>query len=385
MDSINETIDNFDVWLVWLKRAAYMSIILFISIILSYFFNFATWPLTMSSLTADWSAFGSLLAGAASFLGAIGTVGVMLLGIKQFKIQQTQIVAQTKRQDNFEEKQDKKWAKENEILNFQKYQIHKEEFRCEMLRFEKRTNGIYEIYDKDLLYARCFENNNLSDTELSTPCNERQEDKYNYLDNLIEKLSNIQSIDKKGHNYIINLNISVGSFIQHAFIESIAKPMNGYVYINNENLGIDIKNLDNTINMLDIFMGILLNFCNYKIDKQTKNIDPEKFNPEKSFYNLHLDDNNFVYFEIDNRKVRFPIEYMFNLREFSLSHKVPPSVRWNAIELIRNSYSIYTTDDVIKMESKIRDFQINYKKQIAEYDKSLELDRLFKQSIKSNS
>ncbi|MEM5504934.1 hypothetical protein WNY81_08735 [Shewanella frigidimarina] len=157
MASTNETTDNFDVWLVWLKRAAYISIILFISIILSYFFNFATWPLTMSSLTADWSAFGSLLAGSASFLGAIGTVGVMLLGIKQFKIQQAQIVAQTKRQDNFEEKQDKKWTKENEILNFQKYQMHTESFNQRLDGLERKWGISFK--DNTALYISMFPNN----------------------------------------------------------------------------------------------------------------------------------------------------------------------------------------------------------------------------------
>ncbi|MGE6647939.1 hypothetical protein ACQKE0_01520 [Shewanella colwelliana] len=154
--------DSFDNWLIWLKRVAYLGITVFLSVLISYFLNFAQWPWRLSPLPQDWSAFGSLLAGAASFLAAIGTVGVLLISIRQFKVQQTQIEEQTKRQDQFEERQQQKWDKENEMLSFQKYQMHHSHFEQTLDKIENEYS-IKFIHKSDL-YRQTFVNNNFSQT-----------------------------------------------------------------------------------------------------------------------------------------------------------------------------------------------------------------------------
>jgi hypothetical protein len=262
----NETIDNFDVWLVWLKRAAYISIFLFISIIFSYFFNFATWPLTMSSLTADWSAFGSLLAGAASFLGAIGTVGVMLLGIKQFKIQQTQIVAQTKRQDNFEEKQDQKWAKENEMLNFQKYQMHISQFNELLSSIEKELSITFK--NKSDHYVKMFPNNNFLDTDFIV-----NRKKSTWISELDEKLDLLQYITE---NY--NRSPSAHHF-QSAmsciyYLQNILDiECNDYLEQNNNIIfSLRITNINKIVNTAIVVSQKLSQFSSFTLDSSHKNL-----------------------------------------------------------------------------------------------------------------
>ncbi|WP_394230202.1 hypothetical protein [Shewanella colwelliana] len=154
--------DSFDNWLIWLKRAAYLGITVFLSVLISYFVNFAHWPWRLSPLSQDWSAFGSLLAGAASFLAAIGTIGVLLISIKQFKVQQTQIEEQTERQNAFEARQQQKWDKENEMLSFQKYQMHHSHFEQTLDKIENEYS-IKFIHKSDL-YRQTFVDNNFSQT-----------------------------------------------------------------------------------------------------------------------------------------------------------------------------------------------------------------------------
>jgi hypothetical protein len=262
MALINETIDNFDVWLVWLKRAAYMSIILFISIIISYFFNFATWPLTMSSLTADWSAFGSLLAGAASFLGAIGTVGVMLLGIKQFKIQQDQIIKQTERQDNFEEKQDKKWAKENEMLNFQKYQMHYSSFQQVIKKIEESDGFNYKVSSTIELYKKIFPNNNFENVILDLNIGEQNHDD-GYLNLLINEYykiyKNLFYLNSNKAEEIVKLN---HLFKNKAFMQYTGNKKFGDIFIFKLNTGFNIHSIQHTLDSMKKFITQLQIFTN---------------------------------------------------------------------------------------------------------------------------
>ncbi|MCL1043417.1 hypothetical protein L2712_17440 [Shewanella marisflavi] len=176
-----QNIDSFDNWLIWLKRAAYLGIIVFLSVLISYFANFAQWPWRLSPLPEDWSSFGSVLAGASAFLAAIGTVGVLLISIKQFKLQQKQIEEQAKRQDEFEELQKDKWDKENEMLNFQKYQMHYSSFE-ELLDNYCNDNKV-EITSRNKLYKKLFPNNTFENTCLSNDEADIFEGEINHLIN----------------------------------------------------------------------------------------------------------------------------------------------------------------------------------------------------------
>jgi hypothetical protein len=157
---MNEVKKNqLDDWLKWLGRLAIIGTVIAFCLIAVYtYFTRGT----ISNQQSDWASFGSFLSGVFSFLGAIGTVGVMLLGIKQFKVQQDQINAQTDRQNSFEEKQEEKWAKENEMLNFKKYQMHVNHFEKLFENIEKDYNVAFN--DKSDLYFEQFPNNNFTNT-----------------------------------------------------------------------------------------------------------------------------------------------------------------------------------------------------------------------------
>ncbi|WP_413472555.1 hypothetical protein [Shewanella baltica] len=99
MKNEDNSIFEIDRWLKWLQRAAYVGIGVFAVILIAYAIKFRAFNdgiKAISNLPDDWSAFGSVLSGSSSLLGAVGTVGVMLLGIKQFKVQQQQINDQKK-------------------------------------------------------------------------------------------------------------------------------------------------------------------------------------------------------------------------------------------------------------------------------------------------
>jgi hypothetical protein len=279
MALINETIDNFDVWLVRLKLAAYMSIILFICIIFSYFINFATWPLTMSSLTADWSAFGSLLAGAASFLGAIGTVGVMLLGIKQFKIQQKQIEAQNERQNIFENLQQEKWKHEDEMIKQQRFIEHQNQFLIYIKNFESYSK--FKIDNKLGLYKKLFPNNNHENTYLVSSFDTNGSHLLERTKDTIEKLYLDSHSD--GIEPVVLLWGTIESLKIFNF-KYLAPPANGDILKNNyENSGINVFKLDDYFEDLKRMFETMVIFGNsnlkliYKSPEKSCTSNLEKF------------------------------------------------------------------------------------------------------------
>lgn len=160
MENEDNSILEIDRWLKWLKMAAYVGIGIFAVILITYAIKFRAFYdgfKAISNIPNDWSAFGSLLSGASSLLGAVGTVGVMLLAINQFKIQQKQILEQSKKQAEFESKQLDKWAEEARILKFQLYLSHQKQFEDMLLEFEASSR--FRV-NKRILYKKIFPKNN---------------------------------------------------------------------------------------------------------------------------------------------------------------------------------------------------------------------------------
>lgn len=147
----NETIDS---WLKWLTRLAICGAI--VTAVMIGFYFWYTWG-PISRKQSDWAALGSFFSGIFAFLGAIGTIGVMLLAVNQFKIQQIQILEQSKKQADFEVKQLDKWAEEARILKFQLYLSHQKQFEDMLLEFEASSR--FRV-NKRILYKKVFPNNN---------------------------------------------------------------------------------------------------------------------------------------------------------------------------------------------------------------------------------
>lgn len=155
MENEDNSILEINRWLNWLKMAAYVGIFVFGLILLAYSIKFRAFIDGMnaiSNMPDDWSAFGSLLSGSSSLLGAIGTVGVMLLGIKQFKIQQRQMKKQEERQDSLEKEQSKIWELQSNLLEQQLQEIYFENFKNNLKSIEEIANKKYEFKKSLLLY-----------------------------------------------------------------------------------------------------------------------------------------------------------------------------------------------------------------------------------------
>ena len=156
-----------------LKLAAYISFIIFSGILIAYavkFGSFTDFLDRLSNLPDDWSAFGSLLSGASSFMGAVGTVGVMVLAIKQFKIQQKQIEAQNERQNKFEKLQQEKWETEDEMIKQQRFIEHQNQFITYIHNFESYSK--FKVNNKLGLYKKLFPHNNHENIYLISSFNE---------------------------------------------------------------------------------------------------------------------------------------------------------------------------------------------------------------------
>ncbi|MCS6153683.1 hypothetical protein G3465_12340 [Shewanella baltica] len=181
----NSDIDNL---LKWLKGLALVGV-LAATIIITLYFVYTWGPI--SSNQNDWAALGTLFSGVFSFLGAIGTVGVMLLGIKQFKVQQKQIEEQKTRQDNFEAKQQEKWDKENEMLSFQKYQMHFEQFERHLMNFQNKNGDILQFHSPLSLYKKVFKKNNYQNVHYIVNVNENVNNEDTIIDELAIEYNNL--------------------------------------------------------------------------------------------------------------------------------------------------------------------------------------------------
>jgi hypothetical protein len=140
-----------------------LGLIFFILILFTYYKHSGD----ISTSRDDWAAFGSVMSGASSFLAGMGTLGVILLGIKQFKAQQDQINAQTERQNKFEIEQNNIWNKENESRSFQMYLMHCDLFNQRLTNIENEFEVSFR--DKTGLYTRQFPNNSLKESAFSAP------------------------------------------------------------------------------------------------------------------------------------------------------------------------------------------------------------------------
>jgi hypothetical protein len=228
----------------WLKKLSWLAVVgVFIVLFLIGLYFYSTIGV-ISKQQNDWAAFGSFLSGVFSFLGAIGTVGVMLLGIKQFKVQQDQINAQTERQNSFEEKQEEKWAKENEILNFQKYRMHVSEFNNLLEGIEKDHHIIFK--NKYGLYNQLFPNNNSYHTSFSVA---NEQSLISFLENYLKQFYTLAYRYKKlpnacDFNNMIGLVGAINNALNIDFIHSESDEKNQLICF-----GINIKKIQSIIDI----------------------------------------------------------------------------------------------------------------------------------------
>ncbi|ABX47982.1 hypothetical protein Sbal195_0804 [Shewanella baltica OS195] len=285
MKNEDNSILEIDRWLKWLKMAAYVGIGIFAVILITYAIKFRAFYdgfKAISNIPNDWSAFGSLLSGASSLLGAVGTVGVMLLAINQFKIQQKQILEQSKKQAEFESKQLEKWAEEARILKFQLYLSHQKQFEDMLLEFEASSR--FRV-NKRILYKKIFPKNNSNYVSFES---EAGEDGYSFIFELHNKFNTLYQAafhhDMETYtpeNLVLKLNSIVKKLslfcIESAVIGDLKdiNKCNGNTGINIFNLYGTIDNIELLINSLSSFSGLGIfikpdfdeNIISYKLEK----------------------------------------------------------------------------------------------------------------------
>ncbi|MCC4834804.1 hypothetical protein LMH66_19350 [Shewanella sp. 10N.7] len=251
---------QMDTMLNLLKWFAFAGILIAVVMIAFYFWHIRG---PISHNQNDWASLGTFFSGIFSFLGAIGTVGVMLLGIKQFKIQQEQIASQTERQDTFEKKQDYKWEKENEMLRFQKYQMHFNQFDNLLVNIEKEHSISFK--NRAGLYFEIFPSNSFENCsflpEMSNSAFSNTESNLIWLQKKIEEYNQTPNAKNfREVNYAIK---SLTEMLDVSF-EDTAQ---------NKILDLDSKNyLPHIISTIDL-MNKIRSFSGLKLNKEYDLLD----------------------------------------------------------------------------------------------------------------
>ncbi|MDF0533674.1 hypothetical protein PY479_05190 [Shewanella sp. A32] len=172
-----------------LKWLIVVSIILSVIFLGFYWYNVSL-PVNnhISDKNDDWSAFASIVGACGSLIAAFGTIGVIGISIKQFRYQQEQI-----------DKQDSRWEKEFEVLNFNKYMNHIDSFEQYLKKIEIETNGRLYSNKKNKIYKSIFENNNfytcsyeLNENEIFKPGKKNYAKLY---DNIIDMINRCEDFE----------------------------------------------------------------------------------------------------------------------------------------------------------------------------------------------
>jgi hypothetical protein len=128
-------------------------------------------------------------------VAGFGTLGILLMGMQQFKVQQDQIAKQAENQKSFEDRQQAKWDNENDIISFQKYQMHTRAFENLLINIERKSKNTITFKSTTELYNKIFKTN--SSTMTVSKSNSENQDSslpyiikyYNILINEINKPS----------------------------------------------------------------------------------------------------------------------------------------------------------------------------------------------------
>jgi hypothetical protein len=396
MSSEDKITGNIDTWLTWLKRAAFAGIFFFSLILVSYTINFGSVSGFSEALNriskspSDWSSFGSLLSGASSFLGAIGTVGVMLLGIKQFKIQQEQISKQTERQDTFEKNQSDIWKRENEVLNFKKFNMHLNLFKEEMSNFEKQFN-IYHINNYNKLYKYIFPNNSIEKTTFRVTGYKENKKLNNpdFIFSIIQKIQSIHNLNRDDPlflNYLHNITHEILKLL--CVSTSKQEPLsNGLLFISGDNVGLNMNEIYFSLHSLTEFINLIIQFSSYEKEGIEELGVLHSFNQEKSFTTLTHGSAHITY-RIDESQVNFPIILISELRRLKLtpaSQIKPYLFNEKLNDIIDSIYDAKTSAELRRIKNTIQGFQKSYASLIQDYNVDLiELTKVSLKEVKRN-
>ncbi|MUK51073.1 hypothetical protein [Aliivibrio fischeri] len=138
--------------LIWLVLSAAIGSL---SVMIGYLFV----PLLIDGQIIRADILGSL----GTWAGSIATVGTLIFLIRQnIELREQQEKQQTQQNIN-EEKQHEMWKSQNEMLTFQKYELHYKMFNemLDRIETEDRFRGIYVFRERSSAYQQLFPFNNL--------------------------------------------------------------------------------------------------------------------------------------------------------------------------------------------------------------------------------
>lgn len=198
-----------------LKWLIIISIILSVIFLGFYWYNVSL-PVNnhISDKNDDWSAFASIVGACGSLIAAFGTIGVIAVSIKQFRTQQEQI-----------DKQDVRWESDQKIINFRRFQEHKNEFEKHLNNVEKQSKRNVRCENKINLYKSIFPNNNFDHCSYKISHKDITELKIvSAFNNTVSMLDSVDSTNIDGliqhfdrffkfHSFSIESNDDSGEFI----------------------------------------------------------------------------------------------------------------------------------------------------------------------------
>ncbi|WP_350431713.1 hypothetical protein ABIS04_16175 [Shewanella sp. H8] len=268
--NVSGSSDNLGKWLTALAALCLIGVIAAFLIIATYgyqmgcfaFIGFNPNKLTckISTLNDDWSTFSSLLSGSFSMIAGLGTLGVLLISMKQFKVQQSQIKHQNKRQEIIDkENKDREIIqlefikKQKDLLSLQIKKIKISEFLDTLDSIEKICVD-YKFSDKINTFENFLKN----------------DEKKEILSGELFEIINTFNMKKE---YDINaIHYFYKALRETLNIEYISKPKLGDVSVFRCPIGFNIHTVEVSINRLNSLIYEISRRFKFRLDIPNINI-----------------------------------------------------------------------------------------------------------------
>lgn len=101
--------------------------------------------------------FAQWLSAVSTFLAAVGTVGTLIFLAKQHKEIKENQDRIDRRQIEYSRKQEEFWKDQQEMANFQRHNIHYQEFVAFLSSLEHKYEGKYKFLDKRFIYQELYQ------------------------------------------------------------------------------------------------------------------------------------------------------------------------------------------------------------------------------------
>ena len=201
------------------------------------------------SSKGDWGEFSAVWSASFGAIGSIATAATLAFLIWQYFFKQQEL-----------------FDRNIEVINFQKYQIHKQLFNELIDGIESSYKDEIGFFDRGRVYNDIFPSNNFNATTYQINLNKECKAcdladlsvKYNLL---LEKLQNQDKSENQGNRQVQNLIIDVADLLYRFGMYIRREPKAGYflvdekIVFNSKNTDFFLKVIERTINAFRDFSG----------------------------------------------------------------------------------------------------------------------------------